>query len=278
MSYLLAAGDSWTDANFKSDLLPKYDCSFPKWPKLLGDKLKMSEVVNVGRCGASNDWIFNRCYDEIAKRKPKLVFVLLSGWSRHSIFNYNFNIYDLLGTDYAAASGMLSADQDYWKYWIECEHDAVEMAKYLWSHDLQVTDIINHTLREIWLFQTFCKQHNIGYIIMSALEPIPISDPWLQPFFKHDRSAADPELADITSYMKQTLKSPYTSRLNEKTILGWPFFEQIGGWSVWSNFVEKENFPFFIDPELDCHPNALGHKNIAEMFYKGYQDVYGKIS
>ena len=76
MSYLLAAGCSYTDANFKSDVDPTIDCSFPKWPELLGNRLGISEVVNVGRSGASNEYMFEQCYDQIIAKKPKLGLVI----------------------------------------------------------------------------------------------------------------------------------------------------------------------------------------------------------
>ena len=60
MSYLLASGCSWTDARYKSMILPNYDCSFAKWPELLGKKLNIPKVINVGESGASNDFIFNK--------------------------------------------------------------------------------------------------------------------------------------------------------------------------------------------------------------------------
>lgn len=274
MSYLLASGCSWTDANFKSDILPDYDCSFPKWPELLGKQLGISEVVNVGKSGASNDSMFNKCYDQIAKRKPKLVCILISDWSRHSIFNYTLNIYDLLATDYVVSTKQLPKSLDYWRDWLDVEKSALAMSKKLWTEDLFVKDIVNNTLREIWLFQTFCEHHNIDYIIMSGLEPVIIYHLTLLDKY----SAVDRGITELSSYIKQTLKSPYANKLNEKNLLGWPIFEEIGGYSVWTNFVNRQPNTVFVDDKLDSHPNALGHKVISELFYKGYQDIYGKIS
>jgi hypothetical protein len=279
MSYLLAAGCSWTDARFKSMILPNYDCSFEKWPTLLGKKLNIPKVINVGESGASNDFIFNRCYDQMAEKLPKIVCVLISSWSRHSIFNYNFNIYDLLSTDYLISKDKLPIEFDAWREWVKDESAALSMAKYLWARELRLKDIVNHTLREIWAFQTFCKYHNIECIIMSGLEPIPTWGTWLDPFWKDDTLALDMQLKDITSYMKYILKSKYSHNIDEKTLLGWPFFEQIGGYSVLNLFESMyTGNQFYIDPDLDGHPNALGHELIADIFYKGYQEIYGKIS
>ena len=62
MSYVLAVGCSYTDPDFKSNKVEhEY---FPKWPELLGKKLN-KPVVNLGRSGASNDWIEKTVIDRI---------------------------------------------------------------------------------------------------------------------------------------------------------------------------------------------------------------------
>jgi len=275
MSYLLASGCSWTDANFKSAIIPTYDASFPKWPAVLGEKMGIQKVVNVGLCGASNDSIFKKCYDEISKQKPKLVCILITDWSRHSVFDsYSLNIIDLLGTDRSVARNNFPEELYLVREWVGTEHDAVQFAKQLWSSTLCVEDIVNNTMREIWLFQNFCQHNNIDYIIMSGLDPISAYHLTLLNRWE----AVDSTITNLSSYIKQTLTSPYADKLNDKTLLGWPFFAEIGGYSVWSDWADKGYDDVFVHKDFDGHPNGLGHQLIAEMFYKGYQDIYGKIS
>jgi hypothetical protein len=274
MSYLLASGCSWTDANFKSTIIPNYDASFPKWPALLGEKLGISKVVNVGRSGASNDSIFKKCYDEIFKQKPKLVCVLITDWSRHSVFDsYSLNTFDLLATENAVSKNEFPKELDSVRDWLIEENSAMLFAKKLWSSTLCVDDIVRNTLREIWLFQNFCEKNDIDYIIMSGLDPI---SAYHLTLLNRDL-AIDYEMIDLINYIKNTLKSPYANNLNKNTLLGWPFFEEIGGYSVWTNFINKYD-NVFVHRELDFHPNGLGHQLIAEMFYRGYRNIYGKIS
>jgi hypothetical protein len=90
--------------------------------------------------------------------------------------------------------------------------------------------------------------------------------------------SADSTITNFSSYIKQTLTSPYADKLNDKNLLGWPFFAEIGGYSVWSDWADKGYDDVFVHKDFDSHPNGLGHQLIAEMFYKGYQDIYGKIS
>ena len=56
---LLAVGCSYTNEYFKSKAHPEMDCSFTKWPTILGSQLGFDNVVNLGRSGNTNDAIFN---------------------------------------------------------------------------------------------------------------------------------------------------------------------------------------------------------------------------
>jgi hypothetical protein len=172
MSYLLAAGCSWTDANFKSDVDPTIDCSFPKWPELLGNRLGISEVVNVGICGAGNDYMFEHCYDQIIAKKPKLVCILLSGWDRHTIFDYIGGLStDLLVYEMNNEKNF----SDRWP-WLEEYHKIhepmVNMSHKLFTDYLNMETIVDKTLRNIFLFQSFCEHHHIDYILMQGIMQI----------------------------------------------------------------------------------------------------------
>ena len=155
MSYLLAAGCSYTDANFKSDVDPTIDCSFPKWPELLGNRLGMSEVVNVGRCGAGNDCMFEQCYDQIIAKKPKLVCILLSGWDRHTVFDYN----SILSTNllvYEMNNKKNFPGREPWlEEYYKIHEPVVNMSHKLWTEWLGMESIVDKTLRNIFLFQSF---------------------------------------------------------------------------------------------------------------------------
>ena len=68
MKTLLAVGCSFTSKNFKSKVHPEIDCSFPKWPEVLGNKLGYN-VVNLGLSGNSNDRIFKTTQDYLVNNK-----------------------------------------------------------------------------------------------------------------------------------------------------------------------------------------------------------------
>ena len=54
MKTLLAVGCSLTDEKFESMAHPELDCSWPKWPEVVGKKLGYN-VVNLGKSGNSNE-------------------------------------------------------------------------------------------------------------------------------------------------------------------------------------------------------------------------------
>ena len=273
MSYLLAAGDSWTDANFQSNIVPDVDCSFPKWPVLLGKQLGISEVVNVGKSGGSNSYMFQQCYDKIIAKKPKLVCILLSGWDRRNLFNYQFNTYVNICVHQMHTTNSFPEDGQWLKEHYNNHIDAVNMTRFLWHRHATVANVMIESLRDIFLFQSYCMQHNIDYIIMQGMNPIPVRD--IEIISQY--SGADGIRHTMDNYMKYLLDSPYTSKLNEQNLLGWPFFWQIGGYSAASKFTDMGYSELQLHP-LDFHPNAIGQQVISNMFRKGYKDAYDKVS
>lgn len=284
MSYLLASGCSWTVKDFNSEAGADVDCSFPKWPELLGKQLGIPKVVNVGNNGSSNASIFDRCYNEIINDKPKLCCISLSGWDRRKMFNNNFNIFTNLKTYELHKKNKLSGDRyDFTEYY-ENNQSEITYAKFLWENRINVASIMDDTLRDMFLFQSFCEQHKIDYLIIQSLQPI-----WKfwrdpqgfiisksSPSFTENKRTDYMDLYNISNYIKHFLNSPYTSKLNESNLLGWPFFWEIGGLSVHDIFENEGYDKFKLHPN-DPHPNALGHQKIANLFYRGYMDVYGKI-
>ena len=74
---------------------------------------------------------------------------------------------------------------------------------------------------------------------------------------------------------KEIINSPYLDLVDDKTFLGWPISEHIGGW-CWDYLMDQE------DPsrdkmritKKDTHPNEKGHKYIMEILLDGYKKNY----
>ena len=68
------------------------------------------------------------------------------------------------------------------------------------------------------------------------------------------------------------LNSKIFDEINEEKFIGWPILKELGGYNV-GNMLDK------IDPERkelrisneDVHPNAKGHKIIAQEIYDSYE-------
>ena len=88
------------------------------------------------------------------------------------------------------------------------------------------------SMRMMFCFQSVCESMGVPYLQMQALPPV-----------------AKPEWI---------LESPYYNKL--KNFLGYPIIESIGGHDL-STFFKDEH----IISKRDYHPNAKGHKYIAEL-------------
>ena len=68
------------------------------------------------------------------------------------------------------------------------------------------------------------------------------------------------------------IKSPYLDKIDERLFLGWPIFDELGGWNIdtWIDKVSSVKRGEYSDLRIsidDCHPNKKGHEKIAEMLY-----------
>ena len=87
MKTLLAVGCSLTDEKLESMFHPEMDCSWPKWPEIVGKKLGYN-VVNLGESGNSNDAIFKSAQDYIIDHKVDMICAL---WTQ----GHRLNIHDM---------------------------------------------------------------------------------------------------------------------------------------------------------------------------------------
>ena len=87
---LIVSGCSFTDKNFESMSSPDYDCSFPKWPELLANKLNM-DCVNLGANGAGNNYIYSTILEEVTRTPKDEIGMVLAAWSQ--VNREDFQIY-----------------------------------------------------------------------------------------------------------------------------------------------------------------------------------------
>ena len=260
MKTLLAVGCSFTDENFISKLHPEMDCSWPKWPEVLGNILGYN-VVNVGRSGNSNDSIFKSAQDYIVDHKVDMICSLWTQVTRlniHDMYNVNF-AWSFRSHQKAIMDGWLKAgdlDSDL--------PDAVkkhvifkssEFSKLLrWKH----TALANEHLRNIYMLDELGKYNNIPVYHMQGVR---IYFAFTVPNdVRRERKHKE--------YLNAVLDSPYFDILDKQTnIWGWPFYTTLGGKTFkqpipWVSTDIKEH----IISESDGHPNGKGHQKIASRF------------
>ena len=114
-----------------------------------------------------------------------------------------------------------------------------DMADGMWNFE--------KSLRWMLSFQNHCETLNIPYIQAQSFYPT----------YKND-------------YPRFLLEHPIYDYIKEKHFIGWPIYNEIGGFTL-SNKISNN---LRVDPPVDMHPNQEGHELIANLFYRGYKWLY----
>lgn len=218
---LLASGDSWTDDNHESLPYPKFDCSWPKWPKLLANKMEL-KCVNKGSSGQGNEYIFSSIIDSIVSIGPENIHTIAVLWTEFSRVDYE---YHPSSTEHAWGAHRLNPDGD-------------------------MNGWINKTLRLYYSLQVICDRFNIKCIQ------------------SHGLSVHLTSMDMDKTLMKHLSKNLYYEFIdNNINFLGWPMMSSMNGFNLEKKLITPHGNAARVGP-LDWHPNAFGHKLIAEYFYE----------
>ena len=274
---LLAVGCSYTNEHFRSSINPEIDCSFPKWPTILGSQLGFDNVVNLGKNGNSNDAIFKQTQDYIIdNNKVDMICVLWTTVAR-------LNVHDMSNINWNATynSKSLYSDGSTSSYPGKIEPKDPFTIKTMKIFNLEkFTDIvekkwirlIHEHLRNIFMLNQFSRYNNIpiyhmqgvpAYVPYLSTLPGP-SGPgdthpdWMEWYYP----SLEWRERKRKEYLKALMHSKYFSILEKQTnIWGWPFERELAGTHINSEFTEEH-----IISEKDKHPNAKGHQLIASKF------------
>ena len=260
MHSLLASGCSFTDNWWTENM------NIDVWPEGLAKKLDM-ECINLGRRGLGNDYILNSVIDKLSTFKGKigLVVVMWSGFDRIDFeVRENEHIYEGLpwiSVSNAANSGsdwVLSGEANLHYLCRNCgapnrklhpvkknlssfmEEKGIN-GTLIWRKPFQVEELIKKAFRTFYIFQEMMIRMNLPYIQLVGTQPLPLSV---------NRTASE-----------FVIRSPYMDKIDESRFVGWPIFENIGGWCI--NDVLNNSDDVRISEE-DYHPNNKGHEIIIE--------------
>ena len=243
---LIVSGCSYTDNAYE----------FPVWPTLLGEKLNM-ESVNLARRGQGNEFIYGTLLDYIIGAKN--IGLVIAMWSEFHRIDFQFGMEH---PDEHLSNGWVSIHtirKNYpdnslglsWK-----DNIADELKKHRCNEPIYRT---RKSLRYFYSFQKILEALNINYLQITGTIP-----DW-----------GDSAYLDC----KEILSSDYTNLINEKTFIGWPLFDKIGGFTI-DNFLNEKDPTDTLNridgrrnsagSMIDCHPNKLGHEQIADFIYEYY--------
>ncbi len=264
---LIVSGCSFTDKEFVSAFSPEIDCSFPKWPEILADKLDM-EVVNLAFCGAGNEYIYSTLLDGIMNTPKEEIGLVLAAWSQAQREDYQKYVKN--------ASGQFSYDDKFNKKmrWHNIRHNRQGDIFY-WMID---------TLRKYISFQQLCKSYNIPY---RQFQMIPAFEGYLHGLMKLDQEIFDnldnqdfnakyeykPILRDRDEDKKKILELylRYQEYIDEECFIGWPPTKVLGGHCIEHATMHSRKidavYPDLVVSPHDMHPNKKGHEKIAEYLY-----------
>ena len=142
---LIISGCSFTNLNYRSLHHPDLDCSWPKWPEILADKLDM-DLICKAMSGAGSEYIYSTITDELLSHNKSNIGLAIVAWSSSERFDYMKK-----GT---------------WANLVESPYGEYEY-------------FINKSLRYYYAFQLFCEYHSIPY---KHVQMIPISRKWMDDY------------------------------------------------------------------------------------------------
>ena len=255
---LLVSGDSFTDSNYTSLQHPDMDCDWPKWPEILAKKLDM-DCINLALDGAGQEYIYSSIIDKLQTIEPSDIGLCIAAWSTANRRDYTINgvwkshIYGYLG-----------------------ERPVFQFKE-------SILDLIDRTIRYFYSFQNVCENLKIPYKQFSMLplfqgyywqelmrrrtEDFPDDPDKHIPIMNKRQHLTDDEKAWLsereircTDYIR---KSPYYDKINHNYI-GWPTAMRLNGYNISNKVLLNEHRI----SELDSHPNAKGHIQIAKHLHE----------
>tara|TARA_B100001996_G_scaffold169143_1_gene128959 strand:+ start:9 stop:779 length:771 start_codon:yes stop_codon:yes gene_type:complete len=249
---LLVSGCSNTDPNYTSLQHPDMDCDWPKWPELLAKSLDM-ECINLAINGSGNEFIYSTLIDKLQTIEPSDIGLCIAAWSTANRRDYE-------------SKGRWRGHMYYYK----------EKPPY-------ITDLIDKSIRYFYSFQNVCENLKIPYRHFSMMslyqsygwqelmrrrtENFPEDEIQQIPIMNKRQILTEPEKAWLNEFelecANHIIKSPYYNIINHNFI-GWPTSSLLNGYNMTHKVLLKD----CIISELDSHPNAKGHIQIAKFLHE----------
>lgn len=295
---MIAGGCSYTDPNnWEREI---YDCEkHDAWPQVLANIIKRKhdidyEVINTAYRGSSLSKSIDRIQRAIFSQKggpkphPENLIVLggtewwreYSTWTEH---DYIPSYYYMHMINHAIKKGEHKPVDlpDWITKKPECQFkshvlDNVEamgikpfltewLTKFYTNNEYRKRRI-HHAFQQLYNLINMAKALGFKVLIYQLLDPL-ITHDWYFKMLEID----NPLKEDIELWIIRHLDEVFLYNVlkKEKSIIGFPFFDFLGG-SNYDNNIWNEKYNMDLE---DKHPNALGHRAIAKEFYKGWRNL-----
>ena len=241
---LIASGCSWTNKNYKSIFHPEMDCSWPKWPELLAEKLDM-DCINLGQGGGANNYIYNSLLDQIFSMDINEIGMVISAWTMCLRESYQKTI---------------AKEKMEWRN--------ISQQK-LFDTGSDIKYFINRSLRNYFNLQTLCERYKIPY---KQIQMLPLYrwdlrhavlieyDAWIGG--NYPKAVYKQKMINTHNFLFQNI---FYDKIDEEKFIGWPAVEELGGFSIQEKIIITEKHTI---SKEDTHPNTEGQKIIAEFIYE----------
>lgn len=306
---IISVGCSFTDINFWShcEHLPDSERGgWPIWTDHFKDKLEKHystkyEIMHFGQSGGSNDFALKNIIQSFAKYKDRIKFVLWGGteFERYyrsvSGFNYNPN------SDLRAYPIFKNMSKEFWNNAYQKMQEA-NVHNYFSFHGQKRgrNRIIDGGLQHYWNALMICQKYNATLLLTQLLDPIHSVSSYIHEY-KRILGKPESELPiDLTctrefeievAIRNSFFKDLYVYRKHFFNLRFLHIKEEIDvGVNHWSAYVDRGNHTkeYLIAPrsenyedasrnrwgaptDVDTHPNAVGHINIADQLWKHYE-------
>ena len=238
---LLVSGDSFTDPEWWSEFHPELEVDWPKWPEILAKKLDM-DCVNLGKSGAGQEFIYTSLLDYITNPQKDIsrIGLVIPAWSQCQRKDFQ------KGWGGRWTNRRLDVDGDIFSW-------------------------VNRSLKYMLSFQILCERYDLPYKQTQMINLFSDVLTGLRPGDSEVREGIYPKdykmpyTGNAKKDKQKILKmvSDYEDKINVNNFIGWPMFNELGGFSL-SHKVMKAKDKI---SELDSHPNKQGHERIAEFLY-----------
>lgn len=248
---LIAGGDSLTDKNYKSNINPEIDTSWPKWPELLAEKLDM-ECINVAKSGYGNDYIYESVLETIANTDKERIGLVITGWSQAQRYTWQ-------------------------------EGRRLEWEVKIPNSDGDIFGWTKRSLMYYLSYQNLCQRWNLKYL---HFQTIPLFSSWLEGswpddvgIIRHMKQSKPAEEMPRIKYpgnkkedheFLENMVMDFQKHIDINSFVGWPGLNDLGGYCL-----EHETTKGSLEiarslriSDYDSHPNAKGQIKMMEFLYE----------